>query len=86
MGGLLPVHRSDIPADVVAGITPAAVSIPAALGYAKSAALLAGGMQLLAWLARLGFLANFLSLPSWSDSLRASASRWLPGNSPTCWR
>jgi len=122
MGGLLPVHRSDIPADVVAGITLAAVSIPVALGYAKIAgmpvvtglytllfpmavfailgssrhlvvgadsataailgaalaglavagspqyvrlaglaALLAGGLLLLARLARVGFLANFLS-------------------------
>jgi high affinity sulfate transporter 1 len=122
MGGLLPVHRSDVTADVVAGITLAAVSIPVALGYAKIAgmpvvtglytllfpmavfaifgssrhlvvgadsataailgaalaglavagspqyvrlaglvALLAGGLLLLARLARLGFLANFLS-------------------------
>ena len=122
MGGLLPVHRSDVTADVAAGITLAAVSIPVALGYAKIAgmpvvtglytllfpmavfaifgssrhlvvgadsataailgaalaglavagspqyvrlaglaALLAGGLLLLARLARLGFLANFLS-------------------------
>ena len=122
MGGLLPVHRSRITADVVAGITLAAVSIPMALGYAKIAgmpvvtglytllfpmavfailgssrhlvvgadsatsailaaalaglavagspqyvrlaglaALLAGGLLLLAGLARLGFLADFLS-------------------------
>jgi SulP family sulfate permease len=122
MGGLLPVHRSHITADVVAGITLAAVSIPVALGYAKIAgmpvvtglytllfpmavfavlgssrhlvvgadsataailsaalaglavagspqyvrlaglaALLAGGLLLLARLARLGFLADFLS-------------------------
>ena len=122
MGGLLPVHRSDVTVDVVAGITLAAVSIPVALGYAKIAgmpvvtglytlllpmavfvifgssrhlvvgadsataailaaaltglavagspqyvrlaglaALLAGGLLLLARLARLGFLANFLS-------------------------
>jgi SulP family sulfate permease len=122
MGGLLPVHPSDVTADVVAGITLAAVSIPVALGYAKIAgmpvvtglytlllpmavfaifgssrhlvvgadsataailgaalaglavagspqyvrlaglaALLAGGLLLLARLARLGFLANFLS-------------------------
>jgi sulfate permease, SulP family len=122
MGGLLPVHRSHIPADVVAGISLAAVSIPVVLGYAKIAgmpvvtglytllfpmavyavlggsrhlvvgadsataailaaalaglavagseryvrlaglaALLAAGMLLLARLARLGFLANFLS-------------------------
>jgi SulP family sulfate permease len=122
LGGLLPVHRSHITADVVAGITLAAVSIPVALGYAKIAgmpvvtglytlllpmaafailgssrhlvvgadsataailgaalaglaaagspryvrlaglaALLAGGLLLLARLARLGFLANFLS-------------------------
>jgi sulfate permease, SulP family len=122
LGGLLPVQRSHITADVVAGITLAAVSIPVSLGYAKIAgmpvvtglytllfpmavfailgssrhlvvgadsataailsaslaglavagspqyvrlaglaALLAGGLLLLARLARLGFLANFLS-------------------------
>jgi len=122
MGGLLPVHRSHITADVVAGIGLAAVSIPVVLGYAEIAgmpvvtglytlllpmavfavlgssrhlvvaadsatavilaaaltglavagseryvrlaglaALLAGGMLLFARLARLGFLANFLS-------------------------
>ena len=122
MGGLLPVRRSQVTADVLAGITLAAVSIPVSLGYAKIAgmpvvtglytlllpiavfaifgssrhlvvgadsataailgaalaglaaagspqyvrlagfaALLAGGLLLLARLARLGFLANFLS-------------------------
>ena len=122
MGGLLPVRRSQVAADVLAGITLAAVSIPVSLGYAKIAgmpvvtglytlllpmavfaifgssrhlvvgadsataailgaalaglaavgspqyvrlaglaALLAGGLLLLARLARLGFLANFLS-------------------------
>jgi sulfate permease, SulP family len=122
MGGLLPVHRSQITADVLAGVTLAAVSIPVALGYAKIAgmpvvtglytlllpmavfallgssrhlvvgadsataailgaalaglavagspqyvrlaglaALLTGGLLLLARLAQLGFLANFLS-------------------------
>ena len=122
MGGLLPVRRSEIAAEVLAGITLAAVSIPVSLGYAKIAgmpvvtglytlllpmavfaifgssrhlvvgadsataailgaalaglavagspqyvrlaglvALLAGGLLLLARLARLGFLANFLS-------------------------
>ncbi|HEX9357298.1 MAG TPA: SulP family inorganic anion transporter, partial [Streptosporangiaceae bacterium] len=122
MGGLLPVRRSHIMPDVLAGITLAAVSIPVALGYAKIAgmpvvtglytllfpmavfailgssrhlvvgadsataailgaalaglavagspqyvrlaglaALLAGGLLLVARLARVGFLANFLS-------------------------
>ena len=122
MGGVLPVRRSQVTADVLAGITLAAVSIPVALGYAKIAgmpvvtglytlllpmavfavlgssrhlvvcadsataailgaalagravagspeyvrlaglaALLAGGLLLLARLARLGFLASFLS-------------------------
>jgi high affinity sulfate transporter 1 len=122
MGGLLPVHWSQITADVVAGIGLAAVSIPVVLGYAEIAgmpvvtglytlllpmavfavlgssrhlvvaadsatavilaaalaglavagseryvqlaglaALLVGGMLLFARLARLGFLANFLS-------------------------
>ena len=39
MGGLLPVHRSHITADLVAGVTLAAVSIPVALGYAKIAGM-----------------------------------------------
>jgi sulfate permease, SulP family len=39
MGGLLPVRRSNITADVVAGFTLAAVSIPVALGYAKIAGM-----------------------------------------------
>jgi sulfate permease, SulP family len=120
--GLLPIGRSQVPADVLAGITLAALGIPEVLGYAKIAgmpvvtglytmllpvavfavlgssrhlvvgadsataviipaaltglavagseryvrlaglaALLAGGMLLIARLARLGFLANFLS-------------------------
>jgi sulfate permease, SulP family len=122
MRGLLPVRPSEVTAEVLAGITLAAVSIPVALGYAKIAgmpvvtglytlllpmavfailgssrhlvvgadsataailgaalaglavvgspqyvrlagfaALLTGGLLLLARLARLGFLANFLS-------------------------
>ena len=122
MHGLLPVDRSRVPADVLAGLTLAALGIPEVLGYAKIAgmpvvtglytlllpiavfavlgssrhlvvgadsataailaaaltglaaagseryvrlaglaALLAGAMLLLARLARLGFLANFLS-------------------------
>src|SRR3984893_16321429 len=120
--GLLPVQRSQVPSDVLAGITLAALGIPEVLGYAKIAgmpvvtglytlllpmaafavlgasrhlvvgadsataailaaaltglaaagstkyvhlaglaALLTGGLLLLARLARLGFLANFLS-------------------------
>jgi len=122
MQGLLPIDRSQVPADVLAGMTLAALGIPEVLGYAKIAgmpvvtglytlllpmavfavlgssrhlvvgadsatavilaaaltglavagseryvrlaglvALLVGGMLLLARLARLGFLANFLS-------------------------
>jgi high affinity sulfate transporter 1 len=122
MQGLLPIDRSRVPADVLAGMTLAALGIPEVLGYAKIAgmpvvtglytmllpmvvfavlgssrhlvvgadsatavilaaaltglaaagseryvqlaglaALLAGGMLLLARLVRLGFLANFLS-------------------------
>ena len=44
MGGLLPVRRSQVTADVVAGITLAAVSIPVALGYAKIAGVRHCGM------------------------------------------
>ena len=122
MGGVLPIERSRVSADVLAGFTLAALGLPEVLGYAKIAgmpvvtgmytlllpmavfavlgssrhlvvaadsataailaaalaglavvgseryvrlaglaALLAGGMLLLARLARLGFLANFLS-------------------------
>jgi high affinity sulfate transporter 1 len=122
LGGLLPIDRGQLTADVAAGVTLAAVSIPVALGYAKIAgmpvvtglytllipmavfavfgssrhlvvgadsataailgaalsglaaagsaqyvrlaglaALLTGGLLLLARAARLGFLANFLS-------------------------
>jgi len=122
MRGVLPVERSRVPADALAGLTLAALGIPEVLGYAKIAgmplvtglytlllpmavfsvlgssrhlvvaadsataailaaalsglavagseryvrlaglaALLAGGMLLLARIARLGFLANFLS-------------------------
>jgi SulP family sulfate permease len=122
MQGLLPIERSRVPAELLAGMTLAALGIPEVLGYAKIAgmpvvtglytmllpmavfaflgssrhlvvgadsatavilaaaltglavagseryvrlaglaALLAGGMLLLARLARLGFLANFLS-------------------------
>jgi len=39
MDGLLPVHRSQVWADVLAGVTLAAVSIPVALGYAKIAGM-----------------------------------------------
>ena len=39
MGGLLPLDRSHLAADVVAGITLAAVSVPVALGYAKIAGM-----------------------------------------------
>src|SRR5438034_10946577 len=120
--GILPIERSRVPAEVLAGLTLAALGIPAVLGYAEIAgmplvtglytmllpmavyavlgssrhlvvaadsataailaaaltglavtgspqyvrlaglaALLAGGMLLLARAARLGFLANFLS-------------------------
>src|SRR5882757_5004361 len=120
--GVLPVERSRVPADALAGLTLAAIGIPEVLGYAKIAgmpvvtglytlllpmaafavlgasrhlvvgadsataailaaaltglaaagsakyvhlaglaALLTGGLLLLARLARLGFLANFLS-------------------------
>src|SRR6476659_2384373 len=122
MRGLLPIDRSHVPADLLAGLTLAALGIPEVLGYAKIAgmpvvtglytmllpmavfavlgssrhlvvaadsatavilaaaltglavagsqryvqlaglaALLAGAMLLLTRLARLGFLANFLS-------------------------
>jgi SulP family sulfate permease len=39
LGGLLPVRRSQVAADVLAGITLAAVSIPVSLGYAKIAGM-----------------------------------------------
>jgi MFS superfamily sulfate permease-like transporter len=39
MGGLLPLRRSQIAPDMLAGITLAAVSIPVSLGYAKIAGM-----------------------------------------------
>src|SRR5579862_9686224 len=102
--GVLPIQRSRVPAEVLAGVTLAALGIPEVLGYAKIAgmplvtglytlllpmavfavlaasltglavagsaqyvrlaglaALLAGVMLLVARMARLSFLANFLS-------------------------
>src|SRR6202453_2294925 len=37
--GLLPIRRSQVPADLLAGVTLAAVSIPVVLGYAKIAGM-----------------------------------------------
>src|ERR1700722_5217238 len=37
--GLLPIHRDQVPADLLAGVTLAAVSIPVVLGYAKIAGM-----------------------------------------------
>jgi Sulfate permease family len=39
LGGLLPVRRSEVAAEMLAGITLAAVSIPVSLGYAKIAGM-----------------------------------------------
>src|SRR6476646_12115703 len=39
MRGLLPVERSQVPADVLAGLTLAALGIPEVLGYAKIAGM-----------------------------------------------
>src|SRR5450755_2269305 len=39
LGGLLPIDRSQVPADVLAGITLAALGIPEVLGYAKIAGM-----------------------------------------------
>lgn len=145
MRGVLPVERSRVPADVLAGFTLAALGIPEVLGYAKIAgmpvvtglytmllpmavfavlgssrhlvvaadsataailaaaltglavagsqqyvrlaglaALLAGAMLLLARVARLGFLANFLSRTVLVGFLTGSASRWRSASSRTC--
>jgi MFS superfamily sulfate permease-like transporter len=37
LGGILPLNRSQVSADIMAGITLAALSIPHAMGYAKIA-------------------------------------------------
>jgi MFS superfamily sulfate permease-like transporter len=39
MGGQLPVGRAEVTGDVLAGLTLAAVGIPAVLGYAKIAGM-----------------------------------------------
>ncbi|HEV7147536.1 MAG TPA: SulP family inorganic anion transporter, partial [Pedococcus sp.] len=39
MRGLLPIDRSQVPADLLAGVTLAALGIPEVLGYAKIAGM-----------------------------------------------
>ena len=145
MGGLLPVRRSEVAADLLAGIALAAVAIPVSFGYAKIAgmpvvtglytlllpmavfailgssrhlvaaadsataailaaalagmaaagsaqyvrlaglaALLTGGLLLLARLARLGFLANFLSRTVLIGFLTGVGIQVAAGQLPTC--
>ena len=57
--GVLPVERSRVPADALAGLATA--GSPEYVRLAGLAALLTAGMLLAARLARLAFLANFLS-------------------------
>jgi SulP family sulfate permease len=39
LGGILPVDRSRVPIDIVAGITLAALAIPEVMGYTKIAGM-----------------------------------------------
>jgi sulfate permease, SulP family len=143
--GILPIERSRVPAEALAGLTLAALGIPAVLGYAKIAgmplvtglytmllpmavyavlgssrhlvvaadsatavilaaaltglaavgseryvrlaglaALLTAAMLLAARLARLSFLANFLSRTVLVGFLTGVASRWRSHSCPTC--
>src|SRR5260370_21386213 len=74
MGGLLPVHWSHITADVVAGVTLAAVSIPVALGYAKIAGMpvVTGLYTLLLPMAVFAILGSSLHLVVGADSATAA--------------
>jgi len=63
----------------------AAAGSPQYVRLAGLAALLAGGLLLLAWLARLGFLANFLSRTVLIGFLTGVGIQVAVGQLPTCW-
>jgi sulfate permease, SulP family len=72
--GLLPIHPSQIPADLLAGITLAAVSIPTVLGYAKIAGMpvVTGLYTLLLPLAAFAILGSSRHLVVGADSATAA--------------
>jgi SulP family sulfate permease len=74
MQGLLPIHRSEVPADLLAGITLAAVSIPTVLGYAKIAGMpvVTGLYTLLLPLAVFAILGSSRHLVVGADSATAA--------------
>jgi len=72
--GLLPIHRAQIPADLLAGVTLAAVSIPTVLGYAKIAGMpvVTGLYTLLLPLAAFAILGSSRHLVVGADSATAA--------------
>ena len=91
MGGLLPIQRSQVAPDVLAGITLAAVSIPVALGYAKIAGMpvVTGLYTLLLPMAAFAVLGSSRHLVVGADSATAAilgaalAGRSSPASSST---
>ncbi len=72
--GLLPIRRSQVPADLLAGVTLAAVSIPVVLGYAKIAGMpvVTGLYTLLLPLAAFAVLGSSRHLVVGGDSATAA--------------
>jgi sulfate permease, SulP family len=72
--GLLPVRRAQVPADLLAGVTLAAVSIPVVLGYAKIAGMpvVTGLYTLLLPLATFAVLGSSRHLVVGGDSATAA--------------
>src|SRR2546429_1356282 len=72
--GVLPVERSRLPADALAGLTLAALSIPEVLGYAKIAGmpLVTGLYTLLLPMAVFAFLGSSRHLVVAADSATAA--------------
>jgi hypothetical protein len=64
--GMLPVERSRVPAEVLAGLTLAALGIPAVLGYAKNA-----GIPLVS-----GLNTMLLPMAAYASSVHPATSWW----------
>ena len=75
--GVLPVERSRVPADALAGLTLAAIGIPEVLGYAKIAGmpLVTGLYTLLLPMAAFAVLGSSRHLVVAADSATAATTR-----------
>ena len=82
------VASPDAPVAALIGsllITMAPAGDPRYIQLAYAQALVCALVFFVCWFFRLGFLANFLSRPCWSDSSAASASRCSPASSRRSW-